>query len=242
MTENLVGKVSFVSSQNIYVRFKSSEGRSIGDTLYIAAGDTLAPALMVNSLSSVSCFVQCISDHPVLALDHIIIARISNEKPDSRCSGGAVASVQIGINLLVTDTLNTEARGTKTKSTGDISVNSYSGFSDTDSQVSQRFRYTLSLKAPGIGGSRFSFETHTSFKHKAGEWEYVRDDLFSALKIYNLSIRYDFNKSARITLGRKVNPMISSMGAIDGIQFEIIYGTSRSGFLPDPDQIIRLQS
>lgn len=38
VTENLVGKVSFVSSQNIYVRFKSSAGISAGDTLYIPAG------------------------------------------------------------------------------------------------------------------------------------------------------------------------------------------------------------
>ncbi len=45
VTENLVGKVSFVSSQNIYVRFKSCEGISVGDTLYIPAGDSLVPAL-----------------------------------------------------------------------------------------------------------------------------------------------------------------------------------------------------
>ncbi len=38
VTENLVGKVSYVSSQNIYVRFKSSEGIFVGDTLYIRPG------------------------------------------------------------------------------------------------------------------------------------------------------------------------------------------------------------
>ena len=42
-TENLVGKVSFVSSQNIYVRFKSCEGISAGDTLFIPEGDTTGP-------------------------------------------------------------------------------------------------------------------------------------------------------------------------------------------------------
>ena len=66
-TENLVGKVSFVSSQNIYVRFKSCEGISVGDTLYIPEGDTLVPALIVNSLSSVSCLCSSLSDHPVPA-------------------------------------------------------------------------------------------------------------------------------------------------------------------------------
>jgi len=83
VTENLVGKVSFVSSQNIYVRFKSSEGISVGDTLYIPAGDTLAPALIVNSLSSVSCLCSSISGHPV-PVDHIIVARIKTDKPEPR--------------------------------------------------------------------------------------------------------------------------------------------------------------
>ena len=55
-TDNLVGKVSFVSSQNIYVRFKSCEGISVGDTLYITEGNSLVPALIVNSMSSVVCF------------------------------------------------------------------------------------------------------------------------------------------------------------------------------------------
>ncbi len=81
VTENLVGKVSFVSSQNIYVRFKSCEGISAGDTLFIPAGDTLVPALIVNSLSSVSCLCSSISDHPVPA-DHIIIARVRADKPE----------------------------------------------------------------------------------------------------------------------------------------------------------------
>lgn len=220
-TENLVGKVSFVSSQNIYVRFKSSEGISVGDTLYIAAGDTLAPVLIVNSLSSVSCLCSAISEHPV-PVDHIIIARIKADRPETDQvteAGTAVASVQPGIK---TDSVNPERKAADKKQMvwGSISLNSYSDFSDTDVPDIQRFRYTLSLKAREIGGSRFSFETYASFRHKAGEWEEVQDDLFSALKIYNLSIRYDLNESTTFSLGRRINPRIASMGATDGIQFE----------------------
>ncbi len=216
-----IGKVSFISSGNIYVKFKSTDGINIGDTLYIPAGDTLSPALVVNGLSSVSCLCTSVKG-AVIAIDHLVVARISNEKPDSG-AGVAVAAEKVADESgMATDTLLPQKHeGQKPKARGTISVNSYTGFSDTDSQVSQRFRYTLSLSAPGIGGSKFSFETHTSFNHRAGEWEYVRDDIFNALKIYNLSVRYDFNKSARITLGRKVNPMISSLGAIDGAQFEM---------------------
>ncbi len=220
-TETVVGKVSFVSSQNIYVRFKSSEGISVGDTLYIPAGDTLAPALIVNSLSSVSCLCSSISDHPV-PVDHIIVARIKPDKPETDQpppAGAAVPSVQTGIE---TDSVNTERRAADKKQMvwGSISLNSYSDFSDTEVDDIQRFRYTLSLKAREIGGSRFSFETYASFRHKAGEWQEVQDDLLSALKIYNLSIRYDLNESTTFSLGRRMNPRIANLGATDGIQFE----------------------
>ena len=48
----------------------------------------------------------------------------------------------------------------------------------------------------------------------------MKNDVFSALKIYNLAVRYDFNKSTSLSVGRRINPRISSMGAIDGVQFE----------------------
>ena len=220
-TENLVGKVSFVSSQNIYVRFKSCEGISVGDTLYIPAGDTLVPALIVNSLSSVSCLCSSLSDHPVL-VDHIIIARVRADKTDTEQASPVStsdASVQAEIK---TDSEKREpkAAGKKQKVYGSISLNSYTDFSDTDVPDIQRFRYTLSLNAPKIGGSRFSFETYASFRHTAGEWQEVQDDLFSALKIYNLSVRYDLNETTSFSLGRRINTRIASMGATDGIQFE----------------------
>lgn len=215
-----VGKVSFVSSQNIYVRFKSSEGINIGDTLYIPGDDKLLPALTVNSLSSVSCLCTSIAEH-TFATDHIVIARIRDEKAYGK-EGVAVPVEKVAEQTVMeTDTIDSPKQtGQKQKLRGTISANSYTYFSDTDKPASQRFRYTLSLNAPQIGGSRFSFETHTSFNHKQGEWEYVKDNIFSALKIYNLSARYDINNSTRITLGRRINPMISSMGSIDGIQFE----------------------
>lgn len=232
VTENLVGKVSFVSSQNIYVRFKSCEGISAGDTLYIPAGDTLVPALIVNSLSSVSCLCSSISDHPV-PVDHIIIARIRADKPntgDAVPVGISDAPPQQEIN---SDSVNHELKAAekKQKVWGSISLNSYTDFSDTDVPDIQRFRYTLSLNALKIGGSGFSFESYVSFRHKAGEWQEVQDDLFSALKIYNLSVRYDLNESTSFSLGRRINTRIASMGATDGIQFEKSFNNFTVGVL-----------
>ena len=99
-------------------------------------------------------------------------------------------------------------------------MNSYSDISNTSADNSQRFRYTLSLDARNIANSKFSFESYLSFKHKAGDWGEVKNNVFNALKIYDLAIRYDLNKTTQISLGRRINPRISSIGAIDGLQFE----------------------
>lgn len=232
VTENLVGKVSFVSSQNIYVRFKSCEGISAGDTLYIPAGDSMVPVLVVNSLSSVSCLCSPLSDHPV-PVDHVIIARIRADKPNTENPPPAVISDTSSQRELKPDTVNPglKAAEKKQKVWGSISLNSYTDFSDTDVPAIQRFRYTLSFNVQRIGGSRFSFESYTSFRHKAGEWQEVKDDPFSALKIYNLAIRYDLNETTSFSLGRRINTRISSMGATDGIQFEKSFNNFTIGVL-----------
>jgi hypothetical protein len=63
-------------------------------------------------------------------------------------------------------------------------------------------------------------ESYISFRHKLGDWGEVKSNVFNALKIYNISVRYDLNKTTQISLGRKINPKISSIGAMDGVQFE----------------------
>jgi hypothetical protein len=220
VNENLVGKVSFISSQNVYVKFKSTSGISEGDTLFISAGDKLLPVLVVNSLSSFSCLCRSISDQNI-PVDHIIIARIKTKKPDS--SSAIPASVAaVAASESPPDSVSQPAIKSKNKQAieGSISEYSYSDFSNTTVPTSQRFRFTLSLKAANISGSKFSLESYISFRYKSGEWESVKNDLFSALKIYNLAVRYDFTRSTSLSIGRRINPRISSMGTMDGIQFE----------------------
>jgi hypothetical protein len=48
------GNISFISPQNIYVKFKSTKDISIGDTLFITKGDSLVPSMIVRYLSTTS--------------------------------------------------------------------------------------------------------------------------------------------------------------------------------------------
>ena len=49
------GTISFISSQNVYVKFDNTEGMATGDTLFVARNNILIPALTINNISSVSC-------------------------------------------------------------------------------------------------------------------------------------------------------------------------------------------
>jgi hypothetical protein len=102
---------------------------------------------------------------------------------------------------------------------GRISVSSYSNFSNV-SDFSQRMRYTFSMNAQNISDSKFSAETYISFVHKMNEWSEIKDDIFNGLKIYSLSVNYAFNKNNNAWFGRKINPRLSNVGAIDGLQYE----------------------
>ena len=55
------GTVSFVTSQNVYVKFQSTKDISAGDTLFIMKDTNKIPALIVKDLSSISCVCTRIS-------------------------------------------------------------------------------------------------------------------------------------------------------------------------------------
>jgi hypothetical protein len=127
----------------------------------------------------------------------------------------------------VTEKKDTIAAGTKVQPkkrtqliSGRISLSSYSNFS-SETANSQRMRYTFSLDALNIGDSKLSAETYISFVHKLGEWSEIQKDVFNGVKIYSLALSYEFDKNNKLWLGRKINPRISNMGAIDGLQYEL---------------------
>ena len=220
-TDNLQGVVSFISSQNIYVKFKSTSGLSEGDTLFISSKGVLVPVLKINNLSSSSCVCTAISNINLLVADQIIAKRNSNLTKPSETKVKALINETPSIK----DSVRSEKKQSHTIEQkqlikGSISAFAYSDFSSSVVPASTQLRYTLSLDALNIKDSKISFSSYLSFRHKIGAWNEVQKDLFNALKIYDLSVKYDLNKSTHITLGRKINNNISSMGAMDGLQFE----------------------
>jgi hypothetical protein len=227
--ENIAGQVSFVSSQNIYVKFKSTDGISSGDTLFIQSSGSIFPVLIVTNMSSSSCVCSKISATNISVADNIIaIVNISNKKAaakDIKNSGKTISIPMTDTIPASSDAKNSTqkisaANELKQRIRGSTSLNSYTDNSNTSTPNSQRFRYTFSIDASNIANSKFSFENYLSFKYKTGEWEEVKNNVFSVLKIFSLAVRYNPDNTTQISMGRRINPKISSIGASDGIQIE----------------------
>ncbi len=66
------GTVSYITSQNVYVKFKSTKQISVGDTLFVSRDGKLIPALKVSNLSSISCVCIPISAMKFKVNDNLI--------------------------------------------------------------------------------------------------------------------------------------------------------------------------
>ena len=212
------GTISYLSSQNVYVKFESTDGIQVGDTLFVARNNVLIPALKVSSLSSVSC-VGSLIGLITLTISTPIFGKIKVEKKKekliSKEPNGSTSVNDLAINAISNAALGRAERGSID---GRLALSTYSTVSR--STTDQRYRYNLSLNATHIGDSKISIESYISLTHKSNELNKIGSDINKYLKIYSLALRYDVSKSTNLTFGRKVNLNMANVGAVDGIHFE----------------------
>jgi hypothetical protein len=220
--ERREGEVTYMTSQHVYVKFSSMENISEGDTLFTKQGEKEVAALQVQNLSSLSCV--CI---PLVTAAFKVSDRVY-AKLNRNISNGPVEEAVMVDTIQTSGIQETESPPSETIEkqrlkqgiSGRISVSSYSGFNNNQVPMNQRMRYTFSMQANNLGGSKLSLESYLSFSHSNANWGEIKDNIFNGLKIYNLSASYAFNETMSLSLGRKINPNLSSVGAIDGLQFE----------------------
>ena len=216
----ITGTVSFISSQNVYVKFDNTDGIDNGDTLFVKDGSILTPTILVNHKSSTSCAGTSLNEISLKVNDPVfafieIIAEEEIVKDDSTS------------NLLLEETVayqpsvKTSSPEFEPKVSGKFSIQSYSNFTNSSSSYNyQRWRYTSKLKAEYIGSSGFSYSHYINFAYRADEWSQVTSSFGNALRVYDFSIKYNFGKTASVVLGRHLNSKISNISAVDGLQFQ----------------------
>lgn len=222
------GKVSYTTTQYIYVRFPSTNDIAPGDTLYYRQDSILMPVLTVKELSSISCVCIPISAMRLSVGDGVV----SKQKARQPENNKAIKTVPGTIPTIKPQDSVVAKKGVVEKRkqliSGNISAASYLNFSDVTS-ASQRMKYNFSMVIRNIGSSRLSAETYISFAHKLDDWSSIQDDIFNGLKIYSLALDYEINKRNTLWFGRKINPRISNAGAIDGLQYELKAGSFTVG-------------
>jgi len=226
--ESKEGTISFMTTQNIYVKFQSTSEISAGDTLFVLQDAKMLPVLIVKDLSSISCVCTPISVKHLTVADKILTRPkiIQTKKPVEAVAIPILQPVQTAVD---TGAIKKELpKELKQNINGRISVSSYTNFSNV-SATTERLRYTFSLDARNIGGSRLSAETYISFSHKINNWNEIKNDIYNGLKIYSLSVNYAFNTKNNIWIGRKVNPMLANAGAVDGVQYETKFRSFTAG-------------
>ena len=229
----LQGTVSYVTPQSVYVKFSSTGAISVGDTLFTGSGDAARAALVVEGKSSLSCLCRALEGYTP-AKDAVLTwrRRVSAEAPEPPpvVTVPAPPVPQDNPPVVVpedADGVAAPAAGRGQRIGGRISAASYSTLSGGD--PNHRMRYSLNLRGDHIGNSRFSAETYVTFRHTFGDWAEVQENVFDVLKILSLSVRYDVTDQTTLMLGRRINPRISSMGAIDGIHAEQAFGRFQVG-------------
>lgn len=234
--KEIEGVVTYVTTQNVYVKFLSAKKISQGDQLFLRVDGNLSPVMSVEQRSSVSVVGKVIGDVQLKVGDKLV-AKIEIDEPEAKVETNESETPvsDTHINQPEEQKKDTEAR--KQEIDGRLLMTSYSNLSNLDSIGSHRLRYTFSLSADHIASSRFSFDTYVSFRHKLGDWAAIQENVYNGLKIYSFNLKYDLGNTTSIWMGRKINPKISSLGAIDGLQFETnlknFYFGAVTGFRPD---------
>lgn len=216
-TDALEGTVSHITSSSVYVRFGSTSSISIGDTLYLNMDGKMQPALVVINLSSLSCMCKPIGINTLKVSDKVFKTSVVSSSKSGKVKSKELKATRT--KTAIDSTKNTVKPRTQ-QIKGRISAASYSNFSNTPSGDYHRMRYTLSLQAKNIKNSPLSAESYVSFVHKSGQWDEIKSNIFRGLKIYNLAVSYDAGRNLKVTAGRKINPRLSNMGAVDGLQLE----------------------
>ena len=217
--EVLNGKVSFITSQNVYVQFDNTDGIRLGDTLYITKDNMLVPALIVNSLSSISCVGTSLAKN-TFTLSTSIVAKKREEKKLNKKEGDSRNAVLLSHPEVQNTNSKKQVKPNRERIDGRLSVSSYTNLSSAYS--SERLRYNLTMNAEHISNSNLSAESYVSFTHllsfpgRTTDWS----GLNNALKIYSLAIKYDLSKTSILAFGRKIYNNMSNIGAVDGLEYE----------------------
>ncbi len=228
----LIGKVTFITSKNAYVKFDDTSVINIGDTLQAPNKEK---CLVVTNKSSNSVVCLKLKNCLVNKEDKISFVYQLASKIEILESEEIQENIGISFNDSIQSIKKKRTYYTE-NITGRLSAASYSSLSKIRGD-NHRLMTRFSLEANHINNSKFSVETYLNYRYNIYSVGINNNLNKTDLNVFNLALRYDIDSTFSITAGRKINYKISSLGAIDGLQAEKYFGNSYvgvlAGFRPD---------
>lgn len=238
--KHLQGVVTFKASENIYVRFGDTETIQIGDTLFYNNLGILSPCMTVSKKSSSSCICLKILDCKIQKDDEVtyigkprIPQKIIQDKTEE------ILETEVEEEKIDLQETNSNQRTSQNiqKIRARASAATYSNFSNGENDDRHRTMLRFSMNADHINNSKLSLETYVNYRKNFVQGELPAGYQTSFINVYNLAATYDVDSTLSISIGRKINRKISSIGPIDGVQvekhFKSYYVGGVAGFKPD---------
>ena len=216
----LQGEVTFITANNVYVRFDRTDGIAIGDTLSLILEGKADPCLVVTSKSSTSCVCRSLPDRHINLGDRVSFDRVM---PVAGASDMIPPAAEGGI-----DTTRTGTGKGRERVRGRVSAASYSTIPSLR-ENDHRLMYRFSMNADHIANSPFSAQMYMNYRQLFPAYEETYPQRTEYFNIYDLAVTYAPDSTLTLALGRKVNSNASSLGAIDGLQAEKSFGHFYAG-------------
>jgi hypothetical protein len=234
------GIVTFRSSENIYIKFESTQGLNIGDTLYVKENNAIHPSIQIKYLSQLSVAGIAI-DGKNLKVDDKVYAFV--KLPEKKVNTQKDTLLQTGLKSGKQDSIYTprtsyERKHIKQDYYGRFSIQSFSNISNSlNSGNYQQWRYSFLLNADSISDGPFSISNYIIFTYKNGDLTNFSSNIPQNLKVYDLALKYNFDKTSSIWVGRHLNSKVANISSVDGLQYEqgfsSWYGGLIAGSRPD---------
>jgi len=215
------------------VKFDNTSTINVGDTLQVS--DKNIGCLLVKNKSSSSVVCSIINNCEINKGDEVFVRNFNIKKEISK---DKLESKKITIikDIAVKKEDKKKEFQYKERIKGRISASGYSTLSNIR-EDRHRVMSRFSIYADHIANSKFSFESYLSYRQNINTEKTTNPVKNEFFRVYGLSARFDAHPTLSFVVGRKINPKISSLGAIDGLQVEKHIGKNYigaiAGFRPD---------
>ncbi|MEM4260733.1 MAG: hypothetical protein QXG00_05845 [Candidatus Woesearchaeota archaeon] len=206
-----LGSVTFISSQNVYVKFNSTEFLNLGDTLFNFSDSK--PAAIVKFKSSTS--IACQKLIPLNIGDSLFfVVKVERESIQVDNSKNNVDSIKL--NTINETPLSLNQLNKRKDYRIRMSLQSYGDINNIKN--SNRYRYSFNFQKKNFLSEQLDFESYFILNYNM-KTNSKRKDLKDLLKIYSLNIDYKISENHSLIIGRGLIPFLYSIGSLDGLQY-----------------------